>query len=246
MRLVDAWAEGCPLFPLAEGAREIHPDGYFELREEGASLGFLLEAETGSRNFVDVLEKVDAQARRLWDSRRVLESRVRAEAEGRMRELVPIAHESLFEDLFERLHPAVTPVFDFEGLYPVLIVYPTAAMADRMHAYAQRAIEGKRGELAGYLRLRDDLASLGVGPGWFFALTSLEDAEARGPLGDIYRLLAPYGGRRSTSLGGIWDAYERCLDVQEGQGIDDPERWFHENASEELLRKRQEYRDLFR
>jgi len=118
VRLVDAWAEGCPLFPLAEGAREIHPDGYFELREEGASLAFLIEAETGTRNFADVLGKIDAQARRLWEMRRALGSRVHEKAEGLLRELVPVAHESLFEGLFAKLRPEVTPVFDFGGLYP--------------------------------------------------------------------------------------------------------------------------------
>ncbi len=249
MRLIDPWGEGCPRFPLSEGGRDIYPDGYFELREEhedGASLAFLLEAETGSRNPADVLKKINAQARRLGEMRRNLASHVQAEAEGRMREFVPSAHKEMFEDLFERLRLAVTPIFDFQGLYPVLIVYPTAAMAERAHAYALRAIEKERGELADYLRLRGDLAPLGVDAGWFFAVTSLEDAAARGPLEDIYRLLAPFEGRRSTSLEGIWDAYETCLDIQAGQKIGDPERWFHENASEELLRKRQEYHDLFR
>jgi len=248
VRVADLWAENCLRFPL-RGTREIHPDGYFELREEredGASLAFLIEAETGSRTSVDVLKKINAQAQRLWEMRRTLASRVHGEAEGRMQELVPGAHEAMFEDLFARLRPAVTPVFDFEGLYPVLIVYPTVAMAERMHAYATKAIEKERDELADYLRLREDLAPLGVDAGWFFAVTSLEDAQTRGPLKDIYRLLAPYEGRRSVSLDGIWDAYERCLDIQEAQRIDDPERWFYENASGELIRRQQEYREYLR
>ena len=248
MKLADLWAENCPRFPL-KGAREIHPDGYFELceeREDGASFAFLIEAETGSRTFVDVLKKINAQAQRLWGMRRALASRVCGEAEGRMREFVPGAHEAVFDDLFARLRPAVTPVFDFEGLYPVLIVYPTIAMAERMHAYATKAIEKERGELADFLRLREDLVPLGVDAGWFFAVTSLEDAQTRGPLGDIYRLLAPYEGRRSVSLERIWDVYERCLDIQEAQRIDDPERWFDENASEELLRLQEEYRGYLR
>jgi len=249
VRLIDPWAEGCPRFPLTEGARDIHPDGYFELREgreDGASLAFIIEAETGSRNLADVLRKINAQAQRLWELRRALASRVRGDAEARMREFVPGAHPRMFDDLFAKLRPAVTPVFDFDGLCPTLIVYPTVAMAERMHAYALGALETQRGELADYLRLRDELKPLGVDAGWFFAITSLEDAEARGPLEGIYRLLARYEGRRSVSLEGIWDAYERCLDVQEGQRIGDPERWFHENASEELLRRLEEYREYSR
>ncbi len=246
MRLVDPWGEGFPRFPLSDGTRSIFPDGYFELRRGGSSFQVVIETETGSRTPKDVLKKIDVQATRAWEGRHAVGSRRYAEQRDGLKAMAPSAHDDLFGDLFDELHEALTPVFDFDGFCSLLILCPTTAMAERLHRYVLKAIERARPELKGYLRLDRELAPLGVELGWFFAIASLEEAEARGPLEPINRLLAPYEGHHSASLEEIWEAYERCKIVESGRRIGDLARWFHEHAPEELLRKRQEYHDLFR
>lgn len=170
----EQWGESYSGFPLAGGIRKCEPDGackvVWEDDDGELAQGFWVEAETKGRR-EEVLEKINVYASR-W-----LEFRT-----GKLGEKT--RHFQKFYGWNEQRagEEAVGGVsIGFEGLRPVLFLYPDRKTASLMRLYVSKAALSKDARLHAYLRLKEQWEQYGLSPGHFFLFCGLDEIRERGP-----------------------------------------------------------------